>query len=218
MLALTLRWRAMTRPPTVPKLPNSSALGDAEPAWRWLPLQRQVTAEQQARGWLAGHLECAPDALPLDRTPHGRPRLSAPFEHHDTSWSHSGEGLLVAHARDAMVGVDLEYERPRKNALALAERYFHPAETAWLSAQADDHARQTTFLRLWCAKEAVLKAHGRGLAFGLARLQFSERDGALHLHGCDAALGTAAHWQLREMQPRAGYRAALAWYPGILPA
>ncbi len=217
MLALTLRWRTMTRPSTLPPSIPPDRPDDAEPACQWLPLLRHVPAERQARAWLAGRLECAPDALPLGRTPYGRPRLSAPFERDDASWSHSGEGLLVAHARDAMVGVDLEYERPRKNALSLAGRYFHPAETAWLAAQADDRACQSGFIRLWCAKEAVLKAHGRGLAFGLDRLQFSERDGVLHLHGCDAALGIASHWHLREMQPHAGYRAALAWYPGILP-
>ena len=218
MLAVTLRWWAMTRayatPPTVPPNP----VDDPEPAWQWLPLRRDRAAEQQARAWLADRLGCAPETLPLHRTPHGRPCLSAPLEHEDTSWSHSGEGLLLAHARDATVGVDLEYERPRKNALALAQRYFHPAETAWLAGQADDGARQSAFIRLWCAKEAVLKAHGRGLAFGLDRLQFIERDGALQLHACDATLGMASHWRLLELQPQVGYRAALAWYPGILPA
>lgn len=218
MLALTLRWQAMTRPPALPQLVLPTTSGDAEPAWQWRPLLRDRPAEQQARAWLAGRLGYAPEALPLHRTPHGRPCLSAPLARDDTSWSHSGEGLLVAHARDATVGVDLEHERPRKNALALATRYYHPAETAWLATQADGDARQTAFIRLWCAKEAVLKAHGRGLAFGLDRLQFIERDGALHLHACDPALGIASHWRLRELQPHDGYRAALAWYPGILPA
>ncbi len=208
----------MNRPPTLPPTVLSDSLDDAEPAWQWLALSRHIPAEQQARDWLAGRLGCAPDALPLHRTPHGRPCLSDPFAHDDASWSHSGEGLLVVHARDAVVGVDLEYERPRKNALALATRYFHPAETAWLAAQAADSACQSAFSRLWCAKEAVLKAHGRGLAFGLDRLQFNEHGGVLQLHACDAALGVASHWRLREWQPRVGYRAALAWYPGILPA
>ena len=64
----------------------------------------------------------------------------------------------------------------------------------------------------------MLKAHGRGLAFGLDRLRFDEVDGSLQLIACDAALGSATHWQLRELVPQAGYRAALARYPGILPA
>lgn len=218
MLAVTLRWSAMTHPPTLPPVVPPDTLDAAEPAWAWFPLLRHMTAEQQARAWLASRLGGSPEELPLHRTPHGRPNLSAPFERDDASWSHSGEGLLVAHARDAIVGVDLEFERPRKAVLALAGRYFHPVETAWLAAQPDDSARQSAFIRLWCAKEAVLKAHGRGLAFGLDRLQFTERDGALYLHACDAALGIASHWRLHEWQPHVGYRAALAWYPGILPA
>ncbi len=208
----------MTRAPTLPPDVPPEAMEAAAPTWAWLTLLTHMTPEQQARAWLAGRLGGSPEALPLQRTAHGRPCLLAPFERDDTSWSHSGEGLLVVHARDAIVGVDLEFERPRNNALALAERYFHPIETAWLGSQSDDRARQSAFIRLWCAKEAVLKAHGRGLAFGLDRLQFSERGGALYLHACDAALGIAARWHLREWQPHAGYRAALAWYPGILRA
>ncbi len=136
---------------------------------------------------------------------------------HDTSWSHSGHGLLMALGRNTIVGVDLEYERPRKQVMALAHRYFHPDEAAWLEERIDEATRQSAFIRLWCAKEAVLKAHGRGLAFGLDRLRFDEIDGRLQLAACDAPLGDASHWQLRELVPHAGYRAALAWYPGILP-
>lgn len=200
-----------------PHTPTTAA-EDLQPDWQWLPRDLARTPEQQARAWLAPRLDCTPDAVPLQRTPHGRPRLLVPHAQDDISWSHSGQGLLVAHVHDATVGIDLEYERPRKRVLALAQRYFHPDEAAWIEASTDEAARQTAFIRLWCAKEAVLKAHGRGLAFGLDRLQFIERDTMLHLHACDAGLGLASHWQLRELTPQAGYRGALAWYPGILPA
>ena len=49
----------------------------------------------------------------------------------------------------------------------------------------------------------MLKAHGRGLAFGLDKLAFAERDGALALVACDAALGAPATGQLRECDPAA---------------
>lgn len=199
-----------THPPTASR--------DAEPDWQWLARDLSCTPEQQARAWLAPRLECTPDAVPMQRTPRGRPRLRAPHAHHDISWSHSGDGLLIAHARNAVVGIDLEWRRPRKRVLAIADRYFHPAETEWLAAHTHETSRQDAFIRLWCAKEAVLKAHGHGLAFGLDRLHFIERAGTLHLHACDSALGIAVHWRLRELQPMPGYRAALAWYPGILPA
>ena len=67
------------------------------------------------------------------------------------------------------------------------------------------------FLRLWCAKEAVLKAHGRGLAFGLDKLTFAEREGALLLVGCERLLGQPEDWTVREFVPDPGYRAAIAW-------
>ena len=72
-------------------------------------------------------------------------------------------------------------------------------------------ARERAFLRLWCAKEAVLKAHGHGLAFGLHRLEFATTGGRLHLHACDRALGRPEHWSLEEIEPAPGYLGALAW-------
>ncbi len=187
------------------------------PAWKWIARDPLLMPEQQARAWLAARLQCSPEAVPLRRSPHGRPQLTAPHATDDISWSHSGQGLLLAHARDAVVGIDLEHERPRRQVVALAQRYFHPAEAAWIAGKPEERASQSAFIRLWCAKEAVLKAHGRGLAFGLDRLRFCEVDGSLQLVACDAALGNATHWRLRELTPHAGYRAALAWYPGILP-
>jgi 4'-phosphopantetheinyl transferase len=169
-------------------------------------------AEVQARAWLGPLLGCAPAAVPLRRDAHGRPRLSGAAAGCDAGWSHSGERLLLAFGRGVRLGVDVERERARPRALALARRFFAPAEADWLAALPEpDRAR--AFLRLWCAKEAVLKAHGRGLAFGLQRLRFAERAGALVLAECDPALGTPAHWQLREWSPQPGYRAALAWRP-----
>lgn len=203
---------------THPRPPRPTVAEPIQPDWQWLARDPESTPEQQARAWLAPRLECALDAVPLQRTPRGRPQLLAPHAQDDVSWSHSGQGLLVTHARNAVVGIDLEYERPRQQVVALAQRYFHTDEAAWLEAIRDDASRQSAFIRLWCAKEAVLKAHGRGLAFGLDRLRFHEDAGCLHMIACDAALGDATRWQLRELVPQAGYRAALAWYPGILPA
>ena len=182
----------------------------AMPHWAWRPYHAGAAAEPVARAWLATQLGCAAEWLPLSRDEHGRPRLAAPFADCDVSWSHSGDGLLVALGRGVDVGIDLERVRARPHALALAERYFAASELAWLQVQAAA-TRDAAFLHLWCAKEAVLKAHGRGLAFGLDQLAFGERDGALTLIDCAAALGAPTDWQLREFVPNPGYCAALAW-------
>lgn len=176
--------------------------------WAWRDHAPGAVAEDSARAWLGEGLEMPPDQLPLARDAHGRPRLDLPGL--DAGWSHSGEGLLVVLGRGLQVGVDLERLRPRPKALALARRFFAAAEADWL-AGLPGAEREPAFIRLWCAKEAVLKAHGRGLAFGLARLVFAERDGALALVECDPRLGMPADWHLREWTPRPGYLAVLAW-------
>jgi 4'-phosphopantetheinyl transferase len=185
-------------------------MGDA-PQWHWQSWRPGDRAEDAARAWLAPRLGCEPDALVLARDPHGRPRL-APQHGFDAGWSHSGGGLLVACGRGMVLGVDLEREHVRPRALELARRFFHPREAAWL-ASLSEAARAAAFLRLWCAKEAVLKAHGRGLAFGLHKLAFDERNGRLALAEADPALGDPPQWHLHEFVPHPGYRAALAWKP-----
>jgi len=201
----------------------------ADPQWRFGPVQVHalphvpgLRGEPQVRDLLAAWLGDRAAPPPIARDAWGRPRLQAPFEDLDAGWSHSGEQLLLALGRDVVLGVDLERQRPRPRALELAQRFFAPAETQRLHALAPD-AREAAFLRLWCAKEALLKAHGRGLAFGLHRLEFAvvdandgDSDGAgssLRLLACDPELGEPAQWQLREWTPQPGYLAALAWRP-----
>jgi len=179
-------------------------------AWQAHP--RGTPSEPVVRQWLGTQLHCAPDAVALARDVLGRPRLCAAQSGFDVNWSHSGDGLMVALGEGVMVGVDLERLRPRPRALDIARRFLAPSEADWLASLPEDD-RGLAFIRLWCAKEAVLKAHGRGLAFGLDKLTFRDADGGLQLVDCDRALGLPESWSLRELEPHAGYRAALAWRP-----
>ncbi|NZA27439.1 4'-phosphopantetheinyl transferase superfamily protein [Luteimonas sp. SJ-92] len=176
----------------------------------WRPHRRGQPAEPLVRDWLGGQLDIAPGALALERSAHGRPRFAADPRRHDVSWSHSGDGLLMALGEGVQLGCDLEWLRPRPRALELARRYFTVAEADWLAGLAPA-VREPGFVRMWCAKEAVLKAYGRGIAFGLHRLEFAERAGALVLRACDPALGRPDEWTLRAFDPAPGYLATLAW-------
>lgn len=183
--------------------------------WTWRAHPRGTPAEAVAWDWLAPRIvvsgnrlqDCQPS---LTRNAHGRPLIAAGDGRHDASWSHSGDMLLIALGEHVDVGVDVEQVKPHAMALELARRYFTPDETAWLEVQTVA-ARDTTFVRLWCAKEAVLKAHGRGLAFGLHRLGFVEHAGVLRLMTAAPELGSPEAWSLHEFMPRPGYHAALAW-------
>lgn len=192
--------------PVAPDLPDTIRYG-------WFS-RYEGPAEDCARQWLAEQLGCEPVAVPLIRDALGRPRLSAGFRQFDVNWSHSGGGLLVGLGEGVRIGVDVERVRPRPRAQALAERFFAPSEAQWLATLAQAEC-EAVFLRLWCAKEAVLKAHGRGLAFGLDKLAFADVEDALSLVACDRLLGHPQDWEVRELDPASGYCAAIAW--GVRP-
>lgn len=182
-------------------------LGPVHCAWR--PHRHGQPAEPLVRHWLADELGTA-DALTIHRGEHGRPHLGGAHADWDASWSHSGEGLLMALARGLRVGIDLELERPRPKAQVLANRFFAPEEAAALAAM-PDAVREQAFVRLWCAKEAVLKAHGQGLSFGLHRLVFAPAGEDWQLVACDPALGVPADWNMRTFRPAPDYLATVAW-------
>jgi len=185
------------------------------PRWTWLPRDRSGSAaEPRVRDWLGVQLDCPAARLPITRDPRGRPQLGRPFSDWDCNWSHSGDGLLVVLGRRLRVGADLEWPRPRPRALELARRFFHASEAGWLAGHGET---ERAFLRLWCAKEAVLKAHGHGLSFGLDRVVFTDSADGLRLQACDPALGAPADWTVRELVPAAGYLGALAWRPRGAP-
>lgn len=163
------------------------------------------------RRLLAGYLDVRAEDVTLADTVHGRPELHG--THRDRlrfNWSHSADRALVAIARSVQPGIDLEH-RPRRagrNVLALAQRFFAPAEADALGALPADE-RAAAFLRLWTVKEAVLKAQGRGLAYGLHRVVVQLDGSAATRAHLDA--DSVGAWQVRELALDPHWVAALAW-------
>lgn len=191
----------------MPVQPTEIAIGPVRLAA--LPHVRGA-GDAAARAWLGDRLGRRPMDLAAVRDAHGRPVLG--LDGHDCNWSHSGAWLLVALGTGVRVGVDIEAMRPRPKALEIARRYFHPHEAEVL-ASVPAQARDEAFLRLWCAKEAVLKAHGRGLAYGLDRIEvagFAPGAGELRLVAADGAIGPAARWRLQPVAIEDAV-AAVAW-------
>ncbi|ASR42737.1 hypothetical protein BEN78_04385 [Xanthomonas citri pv. mangiferaeindicae] len=199
---------------------SSLRTGPVRCAWR--DYRRGQSAETLIRPWLAAELATDDARIDLARDARGRPRLrlaaEAPGEaptRFDINWSHSGEALAVALGDGVDVGIDIEWLRPRPQAMALARRFFAPEEADALARLPAAEA-ETAFVQLWCAKEAVLKAHGHGLSFGLERLTFAARDAHWSLVACDPALGRPEDWRIEAFSPLPGYLATLAWRPRLL--
>lgn len=166
----------------------------------------------RVRQLLAAYLDCEPDVVRLAAGEHGKPFL-ADSRALDFNVSHSGGALLVGIAREQPLGVDIETQRRRRPALALARRFFAADEASAL-AGLDDSRRQLAFLRLWSCKEAVVKALGCGIGFGLARLQFAldaagDPAGLSVIH---ASAGALQDWHIVRLAPTLAHVGALAWH------
>jgi len=173
-----------------------------------LPYHRQH-GRAPLRSVLASYLGIDAHQLTLTDGEHGRPALAGVQDPSlDFNWSHSGDHALIAIARSIKPGIDLECLRMRPRALDIARRYFTADEAAALSA-VPAAGRSAAFLELWTAKEAVLKALGRGIAFGLKRLSISRAGGQLTLHQLDG--DDAGAWQLHALHVDSSLVAALAW-------
>lgn len=110
---------------------------------------------------LGPELGVSPAEVPLEISGNGKPRLPVPHGQLHFNLSHC-EGLaLVALSTGGPVGIDLE---PWDRAITLLEcesSFCHPSEIEALPAGEKPRARQ--LLRIWTAKEAILKALGTGL-------------------------------------------------------
>ncbi|HVI53649.1 MAG TPA: 4'-phosphopantetheinyl transferase superfamily protein [Luteibacter sp.] len=154
-----------------------------------------------------------PDVPPVARGEHGKPYFPAPFGGLGFNWSHSGDRALFAIGRGDEgfeLGVDVERVRPRPRALELARRFFAADEAAMLASLPGD-AQLNAFLRLWTAKEAVLKANGGGLSYGLHRVAFEIDDKAVKAVAFDGEIAPSSAWRIEPLDLGLDCVAAVAW-------
>ena len=123
------------------------------------------------RRHLAEQLGCGESMIAIRRDANGKPYLTAPCA--DLWFNTAGRDgvLVIATSRRGPVGVDVETLAHCRDTTGVARALFAPAEADWLDDQ-PAALRPLCFARLWTAKEAVLKAHGAGIADGLAEPDF----------------------------------------------
>jgi non-ribosomal peptide synthetase-like protein len=123
----------------------------------------------------------------------------------------------LALAREGRVGVDLEALRPSSTLEAAAD-LFLPTERAW-AGSLPAAQRWRVFLALWTAKEAVLKALGQGLGFGLDQVELgSDGRGGLRLQRLCGSETLARGWRIEHQERSvAGRRYLVALATSGLP-
>jgi 4'-phosphopantetheinyl transferase len=110
------------------------------------------------------------------RRPSGRPALAPPYPELAVSLSARSGRLAAAFSPTARVGVDIEPLAAvhESDVARLASDHFGRGEAARIGALGPAAARNL-FLKLWVAKEAVLKITGRGVYDGLNEPDLSDR-------------------------------------------
>jgi 4'-phosphopantetheinyl transferase len=147
----------------------------------------------------------------FEQTALGKPVLG-PGQDADIRFSvaHADDLALLAFARAADVGVDLERRRPLPDAEALAALHFAPIESRAVAAAAAG-ARADAFLRVWTRKEAIAKATGEGLTkpFGSFVVP-SDEVVSNHMAEVPDPRGGTTRLALHGLEPELGYVGALA--------
>jgi len=135
-------------------------------AFRSQPARRQfLSGRTGVRMAASAYGPTTPSGVGIRCDVDGKPRIVVPEDLH-FSISHSGECVLAAFSR-APVGLDYEQSGRSRNFEAVARRFFQPDEAGEvLGAGAESEA---VFLKIWTAKEAIVKLVGAGLANGLEK-------------------------------------------------
>ncbi|HEV7427431.1 MAG TPA: 4'-phosphopantetheinyl transferase superfamily protein [Thermoanaerobaculia bacterium] len=123
--------------------------------------RRSIVARAASRQLLGRYLARDPATLLIDEEEFGKPFLRG--REFEFNVSHSGDLVALAFTKETPVGVDVERRRELSDALALAQRYFSAEEVAIVERAAD---AGEAFFAIWTAKEAIVKASGKGIGSG----------------------------------------------------
>ncbi len=124
--------------------------------------------------------------------------------------SHSHDIAVIAVTLDRVVGIDIEKQRDDIDHNKLAKRYFSSLEYDCFN-QCHDDIRSRVFYTCWTRKEAVVKATGKGIAYGLNKFDVSihpdDPPEILHTHWDP---NEKSQWIMRDLDTDVGFVASLA--------
>lgn len=159
---------------------EAEALGwlDASEKTRWRrfqfdgPRRRFGLCRAALRANFCRRLGCENGQLAFEASRHGKPFATVDGTPVPDSFnvSHSGGHGLIAFAPAGRLGVDIEERVDHRNLDLLVETVLGEQEQALL-ARARGDARTHLFFKLWTMKEALIKAHGKGMALDPSRVQ-----------------------------------------------
>ncbi len=168
--------------------------------------RRFVVAHGALRELLGRYLGSGPGQIRFVSNAFGKPELHPEFGGRlKFNLAHSGDLALIAVARDAEVGVDVECieGRGESNYADVARSFFSAREVDALSRVPCD-LYDRAFFSCWTMKEAYVKGRGEGLTIPLTSFSVP-----ITTEPAPAPV-RCGRWSLLTLQPAPGYVGALA--------
>ena len=113
---------------------------------------------------LAKYLGIEAKAIPIIRAEFEKPHLAPPYQNFEFNLSHTKSYFALAITKDTPIGIDIESINKKTDIMGISKRFFHPEEHEQILKAKN---QEDCFLRIWTQKEALVKAIGSGISFGL---------------------------------------------------
>ncbi len=174
--------------------------------------KRFIAARGILRELLALYLQTSAAKIEFSYNPQGKPQLASCHSDFSLQFniSHSQDLALYSFTINQEIGIDLEYLRNNIDYKNIAQRFFCEREYN-LIINCDPKKQPERFYQLWTAKEAYLKAIGKGLAGGLKSLEIDiDRVGNIYLYNIENNPQLVEDWSLYDFIPEKYFIATIA--------
>ena len=170
--------------------------------------RQQIISRGILRILLGRTIGVNPEELTIGSNPFGKPFLSCP-ENSAISFNlaHSGQLLLIAIGNCKHTGIDVEKMEENIDFAGISALVFSDDEQQSLSRSKEP---VQDFYAIWTAKEAVLKAAGRGFAYPSNKFCVVISKKNISLLKYQAELTHGFSWSISSFTPASGYSAAVA--------
>lgn len=134
--------------------------------------KRWIAGRTGLRRVLGAYLDTDPGSVVFRYGRAGKPELAGPGQGLVFNRSAAAGRGVIAVGRRGRIGIDLESLAAPVEDRDFLEGLFAPGEIEWIYRQ-DQAERRRSFLTIWTAKEAVVKAHGAGLGVDLRSFELA---------------------------------------------
>jgi 4'-phosphopantetheinyl transferase len=134
--------------------------------------RRYILSRAALRILLGRYLACPPRDIDFNYNSHGKPRLAGLHQRIKFNVSHTNDIMLATFVLDSEIGIDIESINHDMDCMALGRRCFSTLETQIMQSL-PEHEHVDAFFRVWCRKEAYIKARGEGMSHPLQRFSVS---------------------------------------------